>query len=173
MSLCRIYWLPDGSICDVVRPGSDGQLDGESDAAFYERVMAKRVAVYPYMADLPYLDMEWGALPDRNAPCENEDCQASEHVMRAMWRMQDGKVVIDHGAVNLPAIMQRIEAMIARLKLDYDPSGDVVDLQRELLRYDALLAQAQAAHRGDVPITQFHDRWERHLKAESERKANA
>jgi hypothetical protein len=79
--LCRVYTMPDGTV-QIVHPAPQAQLNGESNTAFYARIMNQAVQLNPKLAGQPYVDVMTSTLP-------------TDRSTRYKWRIQAGKVIVD------------------------------------------------------------------------------
>lgn len=73
--------MPDGTV-QIVHPAPADQRAGESDAAFFARVMVQAVQANPTLAGRPFVDVLFSMLP-------------TDRTTRHAWREKNGTIAVD------------------------------------------------------------------------------
>lgn len=123
----RVWHNPDGSV-RVTYPNPKGRREGETEAAFFARVMATTAAKVPDLAGLPFVDVDSSALPAREAACT---VCGGTHPTRNQWRIAAGKVKVDAAVPNPHRIhAHALRDLDAELAKDLPDPVKVIGLQR-------------------------------------------
>ena len=103
--LVRVFTMPDGSV-QIVHPAPQDQQVGESDAAFYARVMARVVQRTPALVGRPFVDVLFSTIP-------------TDRSTRHAWREKNGKVEVDPAVPDRPKSKdQQRKAVCSKIEQD-------------------------------------------------------
>ena len=101
----RVFTMPDGTV-QVVHPAPADQRVGESEAAFYARVMAHAVQATPALAGRPFVDVLFSTLP-------------ADRTKRHAWREKNGKIEVDAAVPDRPKSKeQQRKAVCSKIEQD-------------------------------------------------------
>ena len=106
---CRVLSHPDGSVI-VIHTAPKARRDGEDDATFYARIIARTLEANPTWRKLPGIDVEVSALPpDRR--------------FRNAWRVSGDAVVVDAASARAAAL-----ASLRRRRNELLAASDYTDM---------------------------------------------